>query len=83
MEREKIHFYIIVGVIFIITGIVSIVYSAIIPVRNYQYNAFAELIFLISGIVLIIGGIFLILMRKRLLLSQKNSVKTGGGQIGQ
>jgi len=71
MEQKNIHFYILTGVILIITGIVSIVYSTIIPVRNYPYNAFVGSIFSISGFVLIIVGILLILVTRRRLFSRK------------
>ena len=71
MEQEKIHFYINTGIILIILGIVSMIYSTIIPVIKYPYNAFAGWIFLIGGIVLIIVGILLILTMRRRFFSQK------------
>jgi len=64
MEKEKQHFYFIIGIMFILMGIFSLFWGVIIPTL-FTRNDLPQLIFYILGIVLIIlGSIISILLRK-------------------
>jgi len=79
VNNDKIHFYLLSGVICIIVGAVSLVYSYIIPTTAFPYNAPASLTFTVIGIAFIVLGIILILFRRRVARSQKQSVENKGG----
>jgi len=79
MDNEKIHLYLQAGVICIIVGIVSLVYSYIIPTTAFPYNAPASLTFTVIGIILIIMGIILIVFGRRFVRSQKENAGNRSG----
>ncbi len=79
MNHEKIHLYFLSGIVCIIVGIVSLIYSYVIPTASFPYNVPSSLTFTIIGIVLIIIGIVLSVFRKKLTHDHGQSVETKGG----
>jgi protein-S-isoprenylcysteine O-methyltransferase Ste14 len=66
MKKETRHFYFIIGVIFIVMGIFSIIYGYIIPTQLFTRNDLPSWIFIITGVLLIVvGAILSILLRKQ------------------
>ena len=77
MKKETKHFYFVVGLIFMIMGGFSLVYSAIIPTTFFTVNEIPSLIFRITGIIFIIIGLSLtIVMRKKTLVKKIKNKET-------
>jgi drug/metabolite transporter superfamily protein YnfA len=80
MKKETSHFYFIIGVIFIVMGIFSIIYGYIIPTQIFTRNDLPSMIFIIAGVILIIMGVILtILLRKQWKIHQMQA--EGGIEI--
>jgi len=73
MNNEKIHINFLWGIICIILGLVSLIYSFSIPTTGFPYNAPDSLTFTVIGIVFIILGIILIIFKRGVSRSQSQN----------
>ncbi len=79
MDDEKIHFYFFCGIISIIVGVVSLVYSFSIPTKGFSYNIPVSLTFIIIGLVFILMGTILLVIHRRKSHSQKQNAGNENG----
>ena len=73
MNNEKIHLNFLWGIICIIVGLVSLIYSFSIPTTSFPYNAPASVTFTIIGVIFIILGIILFVFKRGVSRSQNQS----------